>query len=313
MDFDRSASPSRPAFTLVELLVVIAIIAILIGLLLPAVQKVREAAQRMTCQNNLHQLGVAAHNYHDHNNVFPSGTVTGQANDAHIALLPYVEQENIYRLWKFTPAGMQNWGTTATAATTSPSANIVPVYLCPSNYYPTPYEQLGGYQWGWTSYLCNGGTRSFPCLQQSKDGIFYLDSKVRILDVTDGTSTTFLFGERNHRDDNLAKVDPLNDMQTWGAWGAATGVDPGGGGIGIYDPGDTHGSTPVPINWLYPSSTTVSVVDENNRLCAFGSQHAGGANFAFVDGSVRFLPNSTDLVTLQRLSVRNDGAVVTLP
>ena len=208
---------------------------------------------------------------------------------------------------------MQNWGTTATAATTSPSANIVPVYLCPSNYYPTPYEQLGGYQWGWTSYLCNGGTRSFPCLQQSTDGIFYLDSKVRILDVTDGTSTTFLFGERNHRDDNLAKVDPLNDMQTWGAWGAATGVDPGGGGIGIYDPGDTHGSTPVPINWLYPSSTTVSVVDENNRLCAFGSQHAGGANFAFVDGSVRFLPNSTDLVTLQRLSVRNDGAVVTLP
>jgi hypothetical protein len=134
---------------------------------------------------------------------------------------------------------------------------------------------------------------------------------VRVEDIRDGASNTILFGERNNRDDNFTQADPGNDLQTWGAWGAATGVDPSGGGIGQYDPGDTHGSSPVPINWLCPLNPTN--LDENNRLCAFGSLHAGGANFVLADSSVHFLSDAADLVTLQRLSMRSDGFVVELP
>jgi prepilin-type N-terminal cleavage/methylation domain-containing protein/prepilin-type processing-associated H-X9-DG protein len=305
----------RHAFTLIELLVVIAIIAVLIGLLLPAVQKVREAAVRMSCSNNLKQLGLASHNYHDSNAVFPPGYVPGppQANTGvFILLLPYVEQDNVYKTWKFTnrnlatwtqswtggtspTGGGINWGTTANGA---PAAAVVKTYLCPTGCGAPafPYENWSGYNMGLTCYLANAGTRSYAV--EAKDGIFFGNSKIRIADIVDGTSNTLLFGERNYR--QLAVNGCTLDTWDWGAWGAATGV--------IYDMGDTHGGSRVAINTVCSST-----VDENDRLNAFGSLHAGGANFVFADGSVRFLPNSLDLVTLQALSTRAKNEVVPLP
>src|SRR5437588_2340830 len=178
MSFRYLGRRPRGAFTLIELLGVIAIIAVLIGLLLPAVQKVREAAARLSCSNNLKQLGLAAHNYHDAQSAFPAGYVPGPPatnNGVFIALLPYVEQDNIYKLWVFTPAGQQNWG--KANGTPGPAWNVVTTYQCPTGSAAPnfPTENWSGYKFGLTSYLANAGTRSYSV--EAKDGIFFGNSK----------------------------------------------------------------------------------------------------------------------------------------
>jgi prepilin-type N-terminal cleavage/methylation domain-containing protein/prepilin-type processing-associated H-X9-DG protein len=292
--------PKRRGFTLIELLVVIAIIAILIALLVPAVQKVRESAARTECQNNLKQIALAALNYHSAHKVFPRGFVTEPAaenNGVFISLLSYVEQEPIYKIWVFTPAGSQNWGTVDTASTHG-AANVVPPYLCPTGCGAPVrgYENWSGYDMGLTCYLANAGTRSYAL--QSKDGIFFENSRIRVEDIFDGSSNTFLFGERNYKEPGLNGCTV--NMWDWGAWGAATGV--------IYDMGDTHGSSSVPIN-----SVCGPTINQDDRLNAFGSLHPGGANFAFADGTVRFVPSNIDLATLQALSTRSGAEPVSLP
>jgi prepilin-type processing-associated H-X9-DG protein len=159
-----------------------------------------------------------------------------------------------------------------------------------------PTENWEGYKFGLTCYLANAGTRSYPV--EAKDGIFYGNSKVRMTEISDGTSNTLMFGERNYKTPGVNGC--TQDTWDWGAWGAATGI--------IYDMGDTHGSSRVPFN-----TTCSATVGENDRLNAFGSLHSGGVNFVFADGSVRFLANSIDLVTLQALSTRAKGEVVALP
>ena len=153
----------RSGFTLIELLVVVAIIGVLIGLLLPAVQKVRAAAAKVRCQNNLKQLAIGAHNYHANQDVLPPGYVTlpvPQNTGVFIALLPYIEEEAINRIWVFTPAGSQNWGTTANASTRG-AANAVKTFLCPTGCGTPvfPYENWSSYNMGLTCYLANAGTQ----------------------------------------------------------------------------------------------------------------------------------------------------------
>src|SRR5262245_37078647 len=196
-------SGGRRGFTLIEVLVVIAIIAVLIGLLLPAVQKVREAASRMSCQNNLKQMGIAAHNYHGDHGKFPVGVhlpvmvgdrPTGGTN-FFVELLPHFEQDNLYKTWDFTDLRKNVAGDKKATP-----AQVIKILICPSDPLPetvvnntaeaTPPWARGYY--GMTSYGGNAGTRAFhpgpaPAFpRMTRDGIFYLDSCVRLTDVIAG-------------------------------------------------------------------------------------------------------------------------------
>jgi prepilin-type processing-associated H-X9-DG protein len=304
-------------------LVVIAIIAVLIGLLLPAVQKVREAAARLTCANNLKQIALAAHHYHDATGKFPtgarlpvdvSGRPTGGTN-LMVELLPYIEQDNLYRKWDYydnrnNVAGGRN----------ATQAQVIKLLLCPSDPLPESVVELTAVnsltpRWSWgfygmSSYGGNAGKRSvhtggppaFP--RMTRDGIFWIGSCVRLADITDGTSNTLLFGERYHRDPEYDLQHDVvwrgsSSLAQWGRWGYV--ANPGAmGNVTLH--------TAAPINYEVPRGGDFSTVE--NRACAFGSGHPGGANFAFADGSVRFVRDSTSLPTLQALSTRRGGEVV---
>jgi prepilin-type N-terminal cleavage/methylation domain-containing protein/prepilin-type processing-associated H-X9-DG protein len=309
------------AFTLIELLVVITIIAVLIGLVLSAVQKVRETANRLSCQNNLKQLGLAAHQHHDAKGTFPTGvhTVDYLSNGGHangttweIELFPYFEQQNLQRQWDYTEQRNNVAG-----GTDALTAQVLKLLLCPSDLLPKKVFQVPSvaaypqYDWavgfyGVGSYGGNGGTHSFGAVV-TRDGMFFQDSKIHLADVSDGVSNTLLFGERSHNDlefENLANGTFRSPLGQWGMWALAFATS--GGSLPHH-----MLSTPVPINYQTPPSAGGPQL--NNRLCAFGSGHTGGANFAFADGSVRFLSDPTSLPTLQALSTRAGGEPVEVP
>jgi prepilin-type N-terminal cleavage/methylation domain-containing protein/prepilin-type processing-associated H-X9-DG protein len=316
----------RGAFTLIELLVVIAIIAILIGLLLPAVQKVREAANRMSCSNNLKQLALAAHQHHDDRGAFPNGVhpvetiggryVNGTCWEAE--LLPYIEQDNLYKKWD-----KNDFRNNVAGGRNATTAQVLKVLLCPSDplpdlvYFVPVYPQSPQYAYasgfyGLSSYGGNAGKRSCPPAKLTRDGIFYVDSSIRLADVTDGASNTFLFGERTHYDPEFDRLTLAFDPSVYplGKFGKWAALHSSGASLT-----ERLLSTPVPINYRVPAGTPReeflrSTGAENNRGCAFGSGHPGGANFAFADGSVRFVRESIALATLQALSTRNGEEVI---
>jgi prepilin-type N-terminal cleavage/methylation domain-containing protein/prepilin-type processing-associated H-X9-DG protein len=315
----------RRGFTLIEILVVIAIIAILIGLLLPAVQKVREAANRIKCANNLKQIALAAHNYHDANNRFPAGgrvpVFVGdrptRGTNLWIELLPYIEQDNLYKQWDRDDNRKNVAG-----ETNATQAQVLKLLICPSDSLPESvvnHSAAVTLPWCWgfygmSSYGGNAGTRSLPFVATpafpgiSRDGIFFIDSSVGTNDITDGTSNTLLFGERYHRDPEfdplqLAVAPGLAPLAHQGKWGFVAGPP------GIMGNVTLHSA--VPINYrLPPDGDFLALI---SRAVAFGSGHAGGANFAFADGSVRFLRDGMPLLMLPALSTRDGGEVVTLP
>jgi prepilin-type N-terminal cleavage/methylation domain-containing protein/prepilin-type processing-associated H-X9-DG protein len=310
----------RGAFTLIELLVVIAIIGVLIALLVPAVQKVREAAARIQCTNNLKQLALAAHQYHDARGAFPNGvhpveTIGGRyVNGAcwEVELLPYIEQDNLYKKWdkndfRNNVAGERN-------ATT---AQVLPVLLCPSDPLPDlvcfvavspqypEYAYASGF-YGLSSYGGNAGKQSWPLANVTRDGIFFQDSRIRVADVTDGASNTFLYGERSHRDpeyDRFAEGSGNIPLLRLGKWAAVYATE--GGSLE-----ERLLSAPVPINYQVPPTHVPGDGALAYRVCAYGSGHPGGGNFAFADGSVRFLSQSIPVKTLQALSTRAGGEVI---
>lgn len=319
---------SRSAFTLIELLVVIAISAVLVGLLLPAVQKVREAANRTICTNNLKQLALAAHHHHDAKQKFPTGvhTVNKMADGRYangttweVELLPHLEQENLQKKWDYT-----DYSKNVAGGPSALTAQVLPVLLCPSDLRPSPpvvhfhnailpeYAWAYGY-YGPCSYGGNAGKRSFPMDRVTRDGIFFQDSRTRLRDVTDGTSNTLFFGERSHRDLEFNRINlPYDPLPNYGTWSVAFFIF--GGSLPHH-----LRSTPVPINYQVPSTDRYQVPPTggdtrvDDRLCAFGSGHPGGANFAIADGSVRFLSEQTNLTTLQALSTRAGGEVFERP
>ena len=316
------ASRRRPAFTLIELLVVIAIIAVLIGLLLPAVQKVREASARTACSNNLKQWGLAAHNYHGVIGVFPPGInkntpEVGRRYNWFVALLPYMEQDSIYRgytqdVTNSVPAG-NGWnnnlfapGSTMLGGPNAPIAQTFKAMACPSDA-GMPGDQKDTTQsppeqWALISYKGCGGGVTYPSGSQTADGLFFMNHKgFRIEDVTDGSSNTLLFGERNSFDPIYDSDPVLNDQLHYWGWAYYAS-----------NSGDVMNGTSVPMNFSLPANFgTLSSGQRsllvNQRRMTFGSGHPGGANFTLADASVRFIRDSISPVTFQALGTRAGG------
>ena len=320
----RIMNNSRRAFTLIELLVVIAMISVLIGLLLPAVQKVREAAARLKCKNNLKQIGLALHNHHDQIGHFPAGYISGvgpggPADDTGpgwgwaAQILPNLEQDNLYRSIRLD-LDIKDPVNAAARIT------VLPVFRCPSDGaddlfyvdklndpkpdYSTPLIQVAHANYVGIfgnpeitpdpGYLLADSNRSL-----AHRGMFYRNSKVRIGDVTDGASSTLFIGERSS---NLA-------CATW--TGAVIG-----GQVPPKAP-NTYGYSPegAPVLVLghtgssadNPPHTPNSPV---NHVDDFWSRHPQGVNLLFVDGSVRNINNSISPNAWWAMGTRAGGEVI---
>jgi prepilin-type N-terminal cleavage/methylation domain-containing protein/prepilin-type processing-associated H-X9-DG protein len=328
----------RRAFTLIELLVVIAIIAVLIGLLVPAVQKVREAANRLKCSNNLKQLGLALHNYESVNGRFPpAGKSYGWcthtpptysrdplAFNMHgfMLLLPYVEQQNL--LQRYNPnAASQSYmingappagdpiasGNAAVAATDlalirCPSDNGDPLLPTGVHYTIDTRSTLRGIKTNYDfavqywEWRCNAWATTPNTVRR----MFGENSTTRMADVTDGLSNTIAMGETT-----LACANGTAPAWAYRGW-VQIGVDPApafhGGGINVWM-----------SNWTNPPDVNRTQVPVPGKVGSWswpGSLHPGGCNFLLGDGSVRFITQTTPRITMERLAAMADGQVVTL-
>lgn len=283
----------RTGLTLVELLVVIAIIGVLIGLLLPAVQSVREAAARMQCHNNLKQIGLALHNHHDRHNGFPPGYSSRVAADGSdlgpgwgwaTFLLNDLEQGNV--LSQIDPMV-----DVAAAAHAAPRRQVLQGFLCPSDEQIGTFTTLGttNIEIAHGNYVGVFGTNEIEDNPSAGDGTFFRNSRVRFADMTDGTSNTFIVGERSS---DIA-------LATW------TGAIPGVEVPLRKDPSQTEGHFLLVLGRgdHEPNSSSAHIDD-------FYSRHRQGVNCLFGDGHVRQVGNSIDMNVWRAIQTRMGGEVI---
>ncbi len=306
----KPQSSQRDGFTLVELLVVIGIIGVLVGLLLPAVQKVREAAARTQCASNLRQVALAVHHYHDAQRYLPHDYFDGTYGSDTKAwswlarLLPYLEQGNLYR--------EANISKNTLYESRLAVATQIPVFLCPSDSFSsigprddaadlgmwnppfivagqTNYKGISGANWGWgESRWRNRGTNGSVDGTASGDGLFYRwdwRQKKRLTAITDGQSNTFMIGEA------------LPEKTKWCAWAYSN---------------DAVGTCAIAPNARSEGGAPFDPWDWSNTY-AFASRHPGGLHFALADGSVRFVSDGIDLATYRGLATIRGGETVSLP
>jgi prepilin-type N-terminal cleavage/methylation domain-containing protein/prepilin-type processing-associated H-X9-DG protein len=283
----------RHAFTLIELLVVIAIIAVLIALLLPAVQAAREAARRASCVNNLKQIGIALHNYHDGRGVLPPGYVyilgyrSGGFGWATM-ILPNMEQSPLFNAVNFDLPAWSSQNSTA-------CVSAIATYQCPTDYTASTTGGVmsrEGFNYAKASYVANFGPRDLDVTPEDRSGVFGRNSGTRFADVTDGLSYTLFAAERTNAV-YLSVIGSANHFDLETVWPGAIKEDPV----------DDHGHTA-----LFQSAYLINNpnFDDRNSM----SYHSGGSNFLLGDGSVKFIKLSINLQVYQALGTRAGGEVV---
>jgi prepilin-type N-terminal cleavage/methylation domain-containing protein/prepilin-type processing-associated H-X9-DG protein len=331
----------RAGFTLIELLVVIAIIAVLIGLLLPAVQKVREASALSKCGNNLHQMGLALQNYHEVHGRFPPAKInsgssglgpsfySGQPflvynHTGFVLLLPYIEQENLYRQYDFTyPSSNSAWanapatpqplargGVPANHPNIAVGGTYLSVYTCPSDKMPSVENEAGQGPYSRTNarrsnYLFScGATNDYTATYNPgsrSSGAFGTNGAAALTQITDGTSSTIAIGE-SKQDHTYSGYGPY--------WGSGTHTAVQGYTGGVWSPV----LPPDGFNVNYPWGRVVDGHGGRDGQLqyawGFGSWHTGGANFVLCDGSVRFIRDGISFPLFQALNTVAGGEVI---
>lgn len=271
----------KRGFTLVELLVVIAIIGILVGLLLPAVQAAREAARRMSCSNNMAQLGIAVHNFEFAMERLPSGTINpdgpivteevGQHVSYLVTLLPYVEQRGIADRFNIDAGTYADENSDA-------RMQSIDTYLCPS----FPKGMNDTFTSGLSNYAgCHNDSETQ--IDSDNNGLMFLNSKIRYGDIYDGSSNTFLIGEMLPTDDGLG----------WASGTRAT---------------LRNTSQMLDSSWWEMNHAFSQAAPE--EVGGFGSLHMGGAQFVMASGAVIFITQSIDEELYVNLGNRSDGAMM---